>query len=156
MVRRWKGARGVAPHIRGEKSLCLGKEENMVWPNSTLQLFEGQIQRWQKILLITANSFARGNSRNVQCNKMQLGIRKEQHQDRETDSILRGFQDSARQSHCWPDQVLKSPPYMRQVDEVIFRGPSNQHVHISVIHSLLYHTVISPAAFLGYLHSPLF
>lgn len=96
-------------HMWGE--ICLvwfGEEENMVWANSGLQLFEGEC-RWQKLFVVVADSFARGNSSDVQCEKFQLDIMKNvfaksmvQHQDRETDSVLGGFQDSARQSHCWP------------------------------------------------------
>lgn len=135
----------------------------MVWANSGLQLFEGEIQRWQKLSVVVADSFARGNSSDVQRKKFQLDITKKvftksvvQLRDRETDSILGGFQDSARQSHCWRDQPWKNPPSVRQVDWVIFRGPSNHYVYISVIHSLLYYTVISPAVIPGYLHFPAF
>lgn len=56
--------------------------------------------------MVVADSFARGNSSDVQRKKFQLDITKKvfakrvvQLWDRETDSILGGFQDSARQSH---------------------------------------------------------
>jgi len=57
--------------------------------------------------MVVADSFARGNSNNVQCEKFQLDIMKNvfaegrvPHWDRETDSVLGGFQDLDGQSHC--------------------------------------------------------
>lgn len=60
-----------------------------------------------KTSVVVADSFSRGNSNDVHCEKLHLDIMKNvfaksmvQHWDKETLEVLGGFQDSARQSRC--------------------------------------------------------